>query len=82
MGLELEERGRSSKNSFFPRDPLLLGLFSTSNNLWQRARVGQEGLGALGTWVCDAHDFRSAYTLQLFSSTHPLCDQIVEIDST
>ncbi|MQL79942.1 hypothetical protein Taro_012406 [Colocasia esculenta] len=43
QGLELQERGRSSKNSFSPRDPLLLGLFPTSNNLWQRARVGQEG---------------------------------------
>ncbi|MQM20395.1 hypothetical protein Taro_053413 [Colocasia esculenta] len=47
LGLELEERGRNFKNSFSPRDPLLLGLFSTSNNLWQRARVGQEGLGGV-----------------------------------
>ncbi|MQL83968.1 hypothetical protein Taro_016475, partial [Colocasia esculenta] len=39
----LQERGRRSKNSFSPQDPLLLGLFSTSNNLWQRARVCAEG---------------------------------------
>ncbi|MQM00085.1 hypothetical protein Taro_032814, partial [Colocasia esculenta] len=43
IGLKLPKRGRSFKNTFFPRDPLLLDLFPTSSNLWQRGFHRQRG---------------------------------------